>query len=282
MLCLAWLYQPVWSAALRPERHRPVLSVDMLAVGDGSCFLLRSGGRAMLFDCGSSNYAEIGRHTIVPALGALNVRRLDAIVISHADFDHFSGTLDVIDHVPTGRVITTSHVLDEAAASPGKATGYLVRQLRRRGVRIETIGAGWRMAFGRAQVEAIWPPAAATFERNNDSSIVLRITAGGRRVMMCGDIQAAAMQRMIDASMDIAADVTDLPHHGSFPPPAADWLGRVGPAIVLQSSSWRRVQWDKWAGLLEGVARHITARHGAARVVVMPDGAMRSHRFIRR
>ncbi len=281
IVCGAWLYAPLYADRFAPADRRPALRIDMLAVGDGSCFVIRSRGRAMLFDCGSSNYAQIGRHTIVPALKAINVRRLDHLVISHADYDHFSGTLDVVDHVPTARIVTTTHVLDEAAARPGGATAYLVEQLRRRRVPIDTLAQGDAFDLGAARVEVIWPPPDAGFVKvhDNDSSLVLRFTVAGRRLMMCGDIQQVAMQRMIDEGRDIAADVTDLPHHGSFPPAAIDWLGHVGPGVVLQSSSWRRVRWDRWAEHLAGIDRHISARDGAVRLSVYPDGRIEARRL---
>lgn len=277
VVCGAWLYVPgvAWAATAPPLR------VDMLAVGDGSCFVVRSGGRAMLFDCGSSNYAEIGRYTIVPALRALNVGRLDAIVVSHPDYDHFSGTLDVVDYVPVARVLTTGHALADARGSPRGATAYLLDGLRRRGVAIELVEAGWSRRLGDAQVTAVWPPPGATFEHNNDASIVLAFDAAGRRVCLCGDVQAQAMTRMLDGAVALGADVTDLPHHGSFPPPAGDWLDAVGPRVVLQSSSPARLRWDKWAGHLDGIDRWITARHGMVTVTIERSGRIDARPFVR-
>jgi len=277
-LSVGWLYLPPVSAALT-SGPPPALTLHALAVGDGSCFLLRSGSRTLLFDCGSSNYAEIGRYTIIPALRELGVRRIDTLVISHADYDHYSGTLDVAEHLPVGRVLTTQAVLDEARAEPDRGTAYLIAHLRQLGVPIAPIAAGWREEFGRATVEAIWPPANRKFERNNDRSLVFAFDAAGRRLLMCGDIQEEAMAAMRRAGLPLDADVADLPHHGSFPPGAVEWLDAVDPQVVVQSSSERRLRWDKWAGRLDDVERLITAHHGMVSVRLEADGSIRTARF---
>lgn len=259
------------------------LTVHMLAVGDGSCYVVQSAGEAWLFDCGSSNYAEIGRYAIVPALRSMGVGRVDTLVISHADYDHFSGALDIVDHISVDRIVTTQHVLDDAADSPRQATAYLVDGLRRRGVAIERIARGWRDTLGEQPVEALWPPAGRTFEQNNDSSIVLAFEAAGRRLLLTGDIAEQAMAAMRTEGIALAADVTDLPHHGSFPPGAVEWLHAVGPSVVLQSSGPRRLDWDKWAPHLGDIDRWVTARSGAVRLTIDSGGniavtAMRERR----
>ena len=287
LLCVGWLYAPAVLARLAPG---PPLVVHMIDVGDDSCFVLRSGGHGLLFDCGSANYGQIGTFTIVPALRSIGIERLDAVVVSHADLDHFAGVIDVVDALPVGRVLMTGHTRDAALAQVGAAaggrpaargaTGQLWLSLRERGVPIDFVEAGDRFELGEAGVAVIWPPPGRRFEDDNDNSVVMSFTAAGRTVLMCGDIQAEAMQRMLDAPVELAADVTDLPHHGSFPPPAVAWLAEADPSIVLQSSGPRRLRWDKWApplssdGPLAGVRRYITARDGAVTLTIDRHGGI--------
>ena len=80
--------------AWKSLRDRPGLRLHELAVGDGSCILLETRDRAVLFDCGSRTLARPGLRTAVPALRRLGVRNLDAVIVSHSDLDHFGGVLD--------------------------------------------------------------------------------------------------------------------------------------------------------------------------------------------
>ena len=50
--------------------------------------------------------------TIRRALWHRRHRRIDALVISHADRDHFSSATWLIDRFPTGSLVTSSEFLD--------------------------------------------------------------------------------------------------------------------------------------------------------------------------
>jgi len=276
LLCAGWLLVPAY--AQRWGDDEVALRVNMFAVGNGSCFLVRSGGESMVFDCGSSNYLDITTVSIEPALRAMGVHRVDTLVLSHPDTDHFSGCLELIDAFDVRRVITTQAFYDEAEQKPWSAAAFVVEQLDQRDVTVERIAAGWDDTLGQTPVRAIWPPAEREFERNNDGSIVLSFHIADRRVLLSGDVQQEAMTAMLESEMNLRADVVELPHHGSFVPAAPSWLQAVDPAIVLQSSGRARLRHDRWADHLDGITRHITARHGMVEVRVHADGTLTSDR----
>ncbi len=283
-LCLIisgfWLFWPTIRPAL-PWPDQPALQVNMFAVGDGSCYLLRSGNQRIMFDCGSATYANLTHGSIAPALRKLGVLRLPTIIVSHADIDHFAGVIDLVDQFGVERVLTNEQLLLEAEQSPWTATGYLVEQLNDRGVAIEPISRGWSMPLGRATLRAIWPPAGQRFEQNNDGSLALAIEAAGRRVLLNGDIAEQAMSMMAQRDMDLQADLTDLPHHGSFEPTSPAWLESVSPKIVFQSTGHRRLRFDHWQEHLTDLPRWITARHGMVELTIDQDGQMHVEPFWR-
>ncbi len=278
--CLVIIVGWAWSQQ-RPEsvmdgEDRPALVLNMFAVGDGSCFLVRSGEQTLMFDCGSQGYWQIGERSIVPALNALAVRRIDTLMLSHADLDHFVGMLDVIDAVTVGRVLVSTDVLREAAAKPRSAAGFLVDSIRERGYEPEPIEQGWSMTMGDAQLEMLWPTPGYVSKKNNNNSLVLAIEAAGRHVLLNGDIQEDAIQQLLASDRSLTADVTDLAHHGSFVASSPAWLEAVGPSVVLQSAGPRREDEDRWAALLkrEGIRRLRTEDHGMVELRINPDGQM--------
>lgn len=273
VVCGVWLMWP----AVRTHTAwlgGPALRVDMIALGDGSCYVLRSGGEVAMFDCGTSSYTNAGRRTITPALRAMGVRRIDRLFISHADLDHFSETLDVMDALPVGVVHVTHQLLAEAAAAPWSATGRLIERLRLRQARIQPLERGWACRFGDAVIEALWPPAQRTFERNNDSSLMLSIRAAGRRVLMCGDAADEAIGTLLAEGADLRTDVLELPHHGSFIELSPRFLAVTQPGIALQSTGERRMRYDHWPPHLGDAQRYATARDGMIRVIIEPDGRL--------
>ncbi len=257
------------------------LRLTALSVGEGSCFLLRlaegSEKYTVMFDCGSQEDTSIGEHAIVPALRNLGVDRIDTLIISHAGMDYFCGSLDLMDRIPIGRVVTTYYVLDAAHERPHGAAGTLIQGMRDRGVPIETVVKGWHERHAGADLEMLWPPPELVESHANDTCLVLSTRAAGRRVLLNGDIQQAAMARLCDGGADLRADVTDLPHQGGFVQVSPRWLAAVNPSIVVQSAGLVRLDPDKWASVIDAkhVTRLITARQGMVSVEVDAGGEMR-------
>jgi competence protein ComEC len=250
---LAWPLVPLW---------RPALRADMLAVGNGTCILVRSGTRAALFDAGSSGRTDIGGNVIAPALRALGVRRLDFVAISHANIDHYAGVIEVTEELAVSAVLITPQFLEEAEADPGGPAAFLLATLEGRGLAIECVAAGATRRLGRAAWSWIHPPAGYAPVAVNDSSMVIRVEAAGRRLLLCGDIEGEAMEMVAAAPGGGATcEVMELPHHGSHGAGAAEFARGAGPRVVLQSTGATRLERDRWE--LGRARRLVTARDGA-------------------
>jgi beta-lactamase superfamily II metal-dependent hydrolase len=113
--------------------------------------------------------------------------------------------------------------------------------------------------------------------------MVVRVEAPGGSALLCGDIQAEAMARLLAADdaggLSLRADVMELPHHGSFHEVAVEFVNRVDPGVVLQSTGQRRWSSDRWAAPLAGRERLVTARDGACGVRVGGRGGIVVHRY---
>lgn len=276
-----WLAWPILSLPRIPllRSPQPQLRIDMLAVGDGSCYVLRSGGQTMVFDAGSSTDLDAGRRSIIPAMRRLGVRRVDCICVTHPDMDHYSAVVEIADEFNVGEIRLTPQFL-ASAAEPLSPMAYMLSRLTERRVHISETSAGARWTLGACAIECLHPPANARYERTNDSSMVLRISAGDRRVLLCGDIQQEAMLTVMRSGADLQSDVMELAHHGSFHDVAAGFIDRVKPEVVMQSTGWTRWQRDHWAGTLANAQRLVTVRDGACSVSIERDGAIHVERFV--
>ena len=124
-------------------------------------------------------------------------------------------------------------------AEPGFAV--LVEVARRRGVALEERGAGDPpFAAGDLRIETLWPPRgeAARGLRDNDRSLVLRVRVEGEetRVLLPGDIEAAAEAALLARGAPLAAELLKLPHHGSRTSSSAAFLERVGAQVAIASA----------------------------------------------
>jgi competence protein ComEC len=58
-------------------------------------------------------------------------------------------------------------------------------------------------------------PFHGTRSDPNNSSLIIRATVHGIRILLAADAEIEAEKAMVDAGIDVSADVLKVPHHGS-------------------------------------------------------------------
>ena len=262
------------------------LRIDTLAVGDGTCHILRANGQAMLWDCGSLARSDVGARTLPRAARALGITRIPVAVLTHPNADHWNGLVDAARTMGMRVLLVGDATLDEVLASPDTRLGLALRELSRRGVEIRRVGAGDSLPLGHARVEFVWPPDGFESGEANERSLVARVvprtpasTDDNARsdALLTGDIQAIAISAMIEAHPDLTTRVLELPHHGSMIRATVDLLAHADPAAVHQSTGRRRAEDDRmerWRSDFDG-RWGVTARDGWVWTEVTRDGAVR-------
>jgi competence protein ComEC len=202
-------------------------SVD---VGQGDCWLLVTpAGRVLVDGGGSPDRAyEFGRLRLVPKLADLGAVALDAVVLTHPHPDHARGLLAVLSSLPVGRV-----VLPRAAPRNVFLDEFLAAATKRRLVP-ERLGAGARFEAAGLAFDVLHPPDAPyPRAKENNGSLVLSVRAGGRTLLLTGDVEAPAERDLLASGADLSADVLKVPHHGSRTSTTSGFLARVGPRVAL-------------------------------------------------
>ncbi|WP_132999519.1 DNA internalization-related competence protein ComEC/Rec2 [Luteimonas arsenica] len=210
----------LWLPLLWPDRQLPrhgEVELVMLDVGQGLSVLVRTAGHAALYDMGPAtpDGFDAGERTVVPALHALGVRRLDILVASHADADHAGGLDAVRRRFPAPVVLAP-----EGAGIEG-ASGCLA-------------GSGWQR--DGVSFRFLHPPLHFPYLRN-ESSCVLRIETAHGAVLLTGDIGEAIEERLAGRfAEDLPADVVLVPHHGSRHSSTAGFVAATSPRLALVSA----------------------------------------------
>ena len=218
-----------------PQSSVRHLRVDTISVGHGNCILTRfPEGRSLLFDAGSVGRADdIAERVIVPALWSLGVRRLDLLVLSHGDADHYNGTEDLARRMHVGGVAVTNY-FDYFENQPGPKR--LIESLSDARVPVSRFSEGDRIAgFADAEVAALWPPASVPKLKWTDNELctVVRVRTPEGVVLLTGDFGHGSAGPLIRRHPDLAADVLQVPHHGHADPDAAQLAEAVRPAVAI-------------------------------------------------
>lgn len=219
------------------------VDVHFIDVGQGDCtvFIDREQGVALVVDCPAQMAARVAE--LLKSLGVVEVA---AILITHWDLDHYGGALELAD---TTECAALYYNRDTIMASPEDKTlrrAALLRLLEEpfRSMNHFAAHEGVTGTLGSMEWELLAPSqlhlteAVARLDRNMASALV-RATAHGSSVMVCGDADGRVWQRLIDARIDLNATVLRWPHHGSSlgerSVAPADVLGAVDPMYVVIS-----------------------------------------------
>jgi len=245
------------------------LRITWLAVGDGHASVIEfPDGRTWLYDCGSNVSYDVGRNTIVPFCRHRGFGRLDRVLLSHPNLDHFSGLISVLDDLDCGPVVVNRY-FDVVSPPDGPASAMLV-ELKRRGHPVQVVDRSLEGPTpGEVDVELLWPPEHLPVDiEANETSTVMRLTYHGRSVLLCGDIEAVAIDTLLKRG-HLCADVLVLPHHGGVAGNTADFIAAVNPRVCIRSSNRRADRTP--AQLTEAVgsrAHFNTADDGAVTLVI--------------
>lgn len=258
-----------------------VLRIDMLDVGDGSCLVVRSGGKAILWDAGSLRRG-MGSDTIIRALTEMDVTRLDAVYMSHPDIDHFGGLPAIVTAFKVQDVYTCDRFISQAEKMPDGAAGSLMRLAKEAGCEFRVSHDGNVSVFGNVTLEMLSPPAPEPeWTVDNEHSLVMLIKSGEEQLaLLTGDLQDQGLARLRRAHSGLSPIVLELPHHGSFSATAKEFAGELGATIVLQSTSQRREGDVRWSDVRRSVqAWYTTSADGASFVEFGKDGRVTTGGF---
>lgn len=202
----------LWPAPQRPPEGE--VELWLLDVGQGLSLLVLTREHALLYDAGPAppRGMDFGEAAVVPALRALGLARLDALVASHADNDHAGGVPAVLAALGVGQ---------RWGPRGGSPPGW----------RDCEAGQGWQWDGVRFS----WLHPTPHFPYlGNDSSCVLRIEARGASVLLPGDVGRHVEARLAKLPPPvIRSELLVVPHHGSDSASSLDFLAAVRPRLAL-------------------------------------------------
>ncbi|HEY7152751.1 MAG TPA: ComEC/Rec2 family competence protein [Gemmataceae bacterium] len=225
---LGWLCAGLAAGAARMPGDE--LRCTFLAVGHGGCTVLETpDGRTLLYDAGSLAGPDVTRRQIAPFLWHRGIRRIDEVILSHADLDHFNGLCDLLDRFAVGQVTCTPTFADKD--TPG--VRLTLNVLRERGVSVRIVKAGDRLTVGDVALEVLHPPAVGPAGNENARSLVLKVRHAGHSILLTGDLEGEGLRRVLGELPPQHVDVLMAPHHGSHLTNTVELARWARPRVVV-------------------------------------------------
>ena len=196
--------------------------MTVLDVGQGLAVIVRTQKHNLLYDTGPafSSGFNTGTAVIVPFLRNYGIGSLDLLVQSHGDNDHIGGLQGLMGEIPVTRVISSV---------PDQIPHPLVRDCRD--------GQSW--SWDGVDFKVLHPGAAVDLSPN-DLSCVVQVSTRDMTLLLAGDIEKKAEQRLVQRHAErLLADVLVIPHHGSRTSSTREFIEAVSPDIGIFPVGYR-------------------------------------------
>ena len=190
----------------------PELRCTFVSVGHGSAVVLElPDGRTLLYDAGQLGSPDSGAQAIASYLWSRQITHLDAVILSHADVDHYNAMPGLLKRISVGTVYVSPVMFEDDYG----AVVALREAIEAAGVPLETIHASDHLAAGQGVViEVLHPTADGVIGSDNANSLVLLVEHAGQRILLPGDLEAGGLNDVLSEE-PIDVDVLMAPHHGS-------------------------------------------------------------------
>ena len=218
---LALCVPMMWPTVERPPPGHVELWLP--DVGQGGAAILRTHRHTMVFDAGPKwgPGSDAAQRVLLPMLRGLGDRRLDLLMVSHADQDHAGGTPSLLQAMPVDRRL---------GAVPGGQACHRAQRWDWDGVHFEVLSPFVDES----------PIAEPTGRQRNGASCVLRVEAAGRRLLLTGDIESPQEARLVreEGEAGLGAEVLVVPHHGSRTSSSLAFVRSVAPRVAAVQSGY--------------------------------------------
>lgn len=190
----------VYLLSLMPIGSFILSGVSFIDVGQGDAILIQGGGKTVMLDSGGISSFDLAETSLYPFLLKRRVRKIDAFIASHGDFDHI-GALDSLK-----KKVEIRRVIEDASEFP--------------------------LDIGPMHFENLNIYQGSD---ENESSLVITLKLIGKHFVFTGDAGVETEEKILKDHPKIDCDILKVGHHGSKSSTSESWLDALTPKVAVIS-----------------------------------------------
>lgn len=199
--------------------------VHFIDVGQADCSLILCDGESLLIDGGNVGDGSL----VVSHLIDVGIEELDYVICTHAHEDHVGGLSETLENFTV-----SENIFAPATGAETKCYENFLSASEKQGKILTVPEVGYTFSLGESTVEFIGP-VTEDYSDINNTSLVTKITYGETSFLFTGDMERESEEDILEAGIDVSADVLKVGHHGSENSTTYPFLREVMPEIAVIS-----------------------------------------------
>lgn len=190
------------------------------------------GDKAFMIDFGSNSYTEYLLDEVRLSLVKYNIKKLDAVFVSHFHTDHISGIIWLTENGYINNILVPKDFDKKDTESMENFNKLLAASLKSH-TPISYLDSKSSLKYGDDICFDVILPTEGMDLDANDMSLVLKFTYGDTSFLFTGDISNKTTKYLYQK--DIDCNVIKIPHHGSKSSDDSIFIKAVSPEYALIS-----------------------------------------------
>lgn len=201
------------------------IAMFFLDVGQGDCTVIVCDGMTMMIDTGDKQHSQAVCSFVQNELG---IDHIDYLLITHSHNDHVGGLLGILDVCSLDYICTLSRPFKQEELSDA------VKGAVNRGAVLQTLKSGDTFNLGSAKVEVLGPLDSDS-DSMNSLSLIVRVSYRRQSFLFTGDAEREEERDLLEAGIDLSANVLHVPHHGATESNEYRFIRAVNPDYAIIS-----------------------------------------------
>ena len=195
----------LFSLYVLPINNMFTFEVDFINVGQGDSTLIRYQNTSILVDTGGLTYQDLGINNLIPFFKENRIYKIDALFITHNDFDH-CGAVESLS-----KYFKIKNIIDYNDSFPITIDNIKFNNLNK---------------------------YASNYEEENYKSMVLEFGLKNIKFLLMGDAPKEIETKIIAENKTLSCDYLKVGHHGSNTSTSEEFIKKVRPQEAIISCGY--------------------------------------------